>query len=151
MKLFNLTHHLFSIVVWLKFNKKSKLLASNSKLKFRNRYKRSQINFSFIVFQNVPEPPPISPFFRPFWLMRLFIKSIESGSYITPKIYVPKTVWFQAGAKIVAMGTKSASWETINESLVKIKDIGENNLDTLGRVSCHGYIKCQYWHFVFVV
>ena len=79
--------------------------------------------------------------------MRLFIKSIQTGCHITPKLFVPKNVWypfaysvphlcrFQAGAKIVAMSQKSQSWATINDGITKIKDVSRDDFEPLGKVS----------------
>jgi hypothetical protein len=47
-------------------------------------------------------PPP--PILRPFWLMRLLSQSMQSGSYITPSVYLSKTVWLQDGATTVIAG-----------------------------------------------
>lgn len=86
---------------------------------------------------------------RPYWLMKILSKTIRDGGYLTPKIYVPKSVWyehvwtnltclnsvtrFQYGVKISAIQTKSASWEAINESLLKIKEIPKED-EALGKV-----------------
>jgi hypothetical protein len=74
----------------------------------------------------MPEAPPASVHLRPFWFMRILSKSIQSGGYITPKLYVPKAVWFQAGAKLSSIQTKTASWETINDCILRFKDLKED-------------------------
>ncbi len=43
----------------------------------------------------LPPPPPASIVFKPFWLMRVLSKTISTGGYLTPKIYVPKAVWYE--------------------------------------------------------
>jgi hypothetical protein len=41
---------------------------------------------------------------------------------------------FQSGAKIVAITQKAASWDAINESISKLKDISRDDFENLGRV-----------------
>ncbi|KAL8291643.1 hypothetical protein RQP46_001901 [Phenoliferia psychrophenolica] len=60
-----------------------------------------------------PPPPdqptltPVPPLRRPFHLMRQILLSIETGAYVTPRLYVPKQMWSQTGVKLVAVETKS--------------------------------------------
>ncbi|KAM0749854.1 hypothetical protein T439DRAFT_381412 [Meredithblackwellia eburnea MCA 4105] len=63
----------------------------------------------FLANPPPPEPTPtfpLPPLRRPFHLMRQICQSIESGAYITPRLYVPKQMWSQAGVKLVAVETK---------------------------------------------
>ena len=50
--------------------------------------------------------PTVSLVRRPFHLMRQIAASIETGGYITPRLYIPKSLWSQAGVKLVAIETK---------------------------------------------
>lgn len=43
------------------------------------------------------------------------------GGYMTPRLYVPRNVWFQAGAKFTAIESKFTSCETILIYLQKLK------------------------------
>ena len=38
--------------------------------------------------------------------MRQIAASIETGGYITPRLYIPKSLWSQSGVKLVAIETK---------------------------------------------
>lgn len=54
-------------------------------------------------FVRIPIPvedfsPPSSSFFRVFWLMKIFYRSIQQGAFFTPSLYVPKEVWYQEGS-----------------------------------------------------
>lgn len=58
-----------------------------------------------VAFKEHPTPVedtrdvlPPSTILRPFWLMRLISKSMQSGAYVVPGIYVSKAVWTQDGA-----------------------------------------------------
>lgn len=44
---------------------------------------------------------PYATVLRPFWLMRSISRSMQSGAYLTPDLYVPKAVWTQDGATSV--------------------------------------------------
>jgi len=81
----------------------------------------------------IPERPPSSPLFRPFWLMRIIRKTIQSGGYLTPTIYVPKNVWYQPGAKFSAINTKIASCETINETILKLKEFWMEDSEVIAK------------------
>ena len=59
--------------------------------------------------------------------MKILSKTLRDGGYLTPKIYVPKSAWYQAGVKISALPTKSASWDLINESLLRIKELNKED------------------------
>lgn len=55
-----------------------------------------------IEFVSIPLPPeeyavPREPFSRVFWLMRSLERSIGSGAYLAPGLYVSKDVWMQEG------------------------------------------------------
>jgi len=71
----------------------------------------------------LPDIPPADITFRPFWVMKVMAKTVQSGGFLTPKIYVPKSVWFQDGMKFLALRTKIESCAAINESLLKMKEI----------------------------
>lgn len=81
---------------------------------------------------SLPEAPPVNVLFRPYWLMKLLAQTMTRGGYMTAKLYVPKNVWFQLGAKFTAIETKFTSCETILIYLQKIKDVdmGDTNMIT---------------------
>eukprot|EP01114_Cavostelium_apophysatum_P018731 TRINITY_DN5867_c0_g1_i1.p1 TRINITY_DN5867_c0_g1~~TRINITY_DN5867_c0_g1_i1.p1 ORF type:complete len:359 (+),score=85.84 TRINITY_DN5867_c0_g1_i1:39-1079(+) len=71
----------------------------------------------------IPEAPPASVNFKAYWLMRVLAKTIQMGGYLTPKVYVPKSVWFQDGTKFQAINTKLESLSALMEPLLRLKDI----------------------------
>ena len=60
-----------------------------------------------------PDPPPAFPPHVPFWLLRLLKKVIRGGGYLTDKVYVPKPVWCQDGAKFAGLSIKTPAYEQI--------------------------------------
>lgn len=42
----------------------------------------------------MPDPPPASAIRRPFWLMRVLAATMRQGAYLTPKLFVPRDVWY---------------------------------------------------------
>jgi hypothetical protein len=76
---------------------------------------------------SLPEPPPACTMYRPYWLMRILLKTIQAGGYLTPQIYIPKSLWFQSGIKFSEINTKIVSCSAINESLIKLKILNINN------------------------
>ncbi|XP_004343103.1 hypothetical protein CAOG_07244 [Capsaspora owczarzaki ATCC 30864] len=82
-----------------------------------------------------PDPPPPSPFHRPYWLMRVLLRTMTTGGYLTPKLYVPRQVWFQTGLKLTSVSSKFMSCDTALIYLLKmdkenVKDRGSwNKLD----------------------
>ncbi|KAI8807036.1 hypothetical protein BJ742DRAFT_814182 [Cladochytrium replicatum] len=53
-----------------------------------------------------PDPLPTKPEFRTFWLMRQIMRSMSTGAFITPRLYVPRAVWYLPGAKLAAYDAK---------------------------------------------
>lgn len=45
------------------------------------------------------EPEPDNTLRRPYWVLRLLRRTVTFGGYLTPRLYVPKNVWEQDGAK----------------------------------------------------
>ncbi|KAK4701592.1 hypothetical protein P7C70_g4638, partial [Phenoliferia sp. Uapishka_3] len=79
-----------------------------------------------------PPPPqelaltvPIPPLRRPFHLMRQILQSIESGAYVTPRLYVPKQMWSQTGVKLVAVETKVRMLDLLLTGLEGMEKSGE--------------------------
>lgn len=65
--------------------------------------------------QPYPEPIPEKTYLIPYWIMRLFLKSMTTGVYITPRVYVPKVVWFQQNVKIEYCSMKLGACSPILE------------------------------------
>jgi len=73
------------------------------------------------------DPIPAFPSYKPFWLMRVLSKTIKSGSYLTPRLYIPKTIWQQTGCKFTAVDQKIKSLEELLESLQNLKKYSTEN------------------------
>ncbi|KAJ3255072.1 hypothetical protein HK104_007170, partial [Borealophlyctis nickersoniae] len=78
-----------------------------------------------------PEPPPSNPERRPFWLMRALSRTITKGGFLTPKLYVPRQIWFQSGARFAALDTKIAACETMMSHLSRLRVTGPGNPQAL--------------------
>jgi len=78
---------------------------------------------------DVPEPEmlPQKIILRPFWLMRLLSRSMFEGGYLTPRVYVPKQLWYQKGVKYVAIETKYQACINLLQHLQKIKNTNVEN------------------------
>jgi len=85
--------------------------------------------------QSLPDAPPANVFFRPYWLMKILAVTMTRGGYMTPKLYVPKNVWFQLGAKFTAIETKFTSCETILIYLQKMKDMDMSDINMITKAS----------------
>lgn len=73
---------------------------------------------------------PIIPIRRPFNLMKSILTSTESGSYVTPRLYVPKELWTQHGVKLVALETKVRMLDLLLTGLEAVEKAGEGMLGT---------------------
>ena len=61
-------------------------------------------------------PPDLPPTFLPrvpFWLLKLLKKVIRGGGFLTDKVYIPKIVWNQDGAKFAGLNIKTPAYEQI--------------------------------------
>lgn len=63
----------------------------------------------------LPPPPPTSEAMKPLWLLTTIGRtlSMETGAYLTPKLYVPKEVWNQPSAMLVALAVKSEALSSV--------------------------------------
>lgn len=83
------------------------------------------------IFLAPPPPPDPAPFYpipqfrRPFHLMRQIVQSIDSGAYVTPRLYVPKQMWAQTGVKLVAVETKVRMLDLLLTGLEGVEKAGE--------------------------
>jgi len=78
-----------------------------------------------------PDPPPAFPVYRPFWLMKVWVNTMTKGGYLTQRIYVPPSLWYQGGCKFSALQTKISSCETLLEAMSKLKESEITNTDLL--------------------
>lgn len=75
--------------------------------------------------------PPSQPNRRAFWLMRRLANSMLRGGYVSASIYVPKSVWYQNGAKILAAPAKVAFCESLCEVLRKLSTVSAGDIALL--------------------
>jgi len=85
------------------------------------------------VSETLPDPPPSNAHLRPYWLMRILAQTIQNGGHLTPKVYVPRSVWFQTNTKFLALTTKLESCETLNDMLLKLKEISIDDTEAVTR------------------
>ncbi|KAI0226321.1 hypothetical protein L0F63_003138 [Massospora cicadina] len=69
------------------------------------------------------ETPPISSDLKVFWLMRSLERSMTSGGYVSRKLYIPKSVWFQSGVRLQAIEIKVQSCGLVADYLVRFKGL----------------------------
>ncbi|ORY07493.1 hypothetical protein K493DRAFT_403718 [Basidiobolus meristosporus CBS 931.73] len=63
------------------------------------------------------EGPPPRPELQPFWLMRCFERSMVNGGFISAKMYIPRSLWYQSGARLSAIEAKISACELITATL----------------------------------
>ncbi|KAF9971006.1 hypothetical protein BGZ73_006113 [Actinomortierella ambigua] len=66
------------------------------------------------------EPPPVDPHLRCFWLMRKLEQSMTTGGFVTRRMYVPRSVWFQSQVRIPAADPKIAACQGFTTGLNKM-------------------------------
>ncbi|KAK9727765.1 hypothetical protein K7432_001584 [Basidiobolus ranarum] len=63
------------------------------------------------------EDPPQKPELQPFWLMRCFERSMMNGGFISARMYIPRSLWYQSGARLSAIEAKISACELITATL----------------------------------
>ncbi|KAJ3213375.1 hypothetical protein HDU67_002957 [Dinochytrium kinnereticum] len=81
-----------------------------------------------------PEQPPKDGDRRSFWMMRLLGGSMKAGGFLTNELYVPRHVWYQSGAKFVAIETKFNACESIHMSLKRFIDVDVGQINVVGQL-----------------
>ncbi|KAL0488357.1 laminin subunit gamma [Acrasis kona] len=71
--------------------------------------------------------PPQQSIHRPFWLMKTLSLTMIEGGYLTPGLYIPKSVWFQNGAKLFGQQAKINFCCNISNSLQELSKIDKGN------------------------
>lgn len=79
------------------------------------------------------ESPPTSAAARPYWVMRLLMETMINGGFITDRLYIPRDLWFQSGAKFVAIEAKFNSCDTLLIWLQKLKELDITDLPSLSK------------------
>ena len=82
-----------------------------------------------------PEICPSSVIVRPYWLMETLHKSITSGTFITPQVYLPKEAWTQQNTKLSNGLAKISVCVPVYELITKIRIAQESgNVDEIKKV-----------------
>ncbi|SPO39386.1 uncharacterized protein PSFLO_04867 [Pseudozyma flocculosa] len=71
---------------------------------------------------------PLQPVLRPFHVMRMLLRSIGEGGYVTQRLYVPKGLWLQQGARLVSIESKVRAMELVSTGLEAVAKGGEQLL-----------------------
>jgi len=58
-------------------------------------------------------PEPENSLRRPFWQLLLIQRTITSGGFLNPKLYVPRLAWEQYGAHVNGLSTKMTAFEAV--------------------------------------
>ncbi|KAG0290993.1 hypothetical protein BGZ98_003211 [Dissophora globulifera] len=67
------------------------------------------------------EPAPADPFLRCFWFMHLLEQTMTTGGFLSPKLYVPKMIWYQkAMIRLPAIDAKIYTCQTISQVLERL-------------------------------
>nr|CAG8469207.1 7892_t:CDS:2 [Entrophospora candida] len=88
---------------------------------------------SNMVEYGLPESPPNDIHLKPFWLMRLLERTMTTGGYLTPKLYIPRHLWLQGHAKLNALETKISSCDVVLNCLLRLTKSSINDMDTLAK------------------
>ncbi|CAJ0918429.1 5032_t:CDS:2 [Entrophospora sp. SA101] len=88
---------------------------------------------SNMVEYGLPELPPNDIHLKPFWLMRLLERTMTTGGYLTPKLYIPRHLWLQGHAKLNALETKISSCDVVLNCLLRLTKSSINDMDALAK------------------
>ena len=59
------------------------------------------------------QQPPADVSRRPYWHMRLISRAINHGEFLTPTIFIPKSVWSQLGVKFSGLHAKTNAFKSL--------------------------------------
>ncbi|UZJ53987.1 hypothetical protein CBS101457_003307 [Exobasidium rhododendri] len=74
--------------------------------------------------------PPTQKNLRPFHMMKLLYASIERGSYVTKRLYIPQDLWQQQGSRLLAIDSKVRMMESVSSAIDGIDQAGHFLLHT---------------------
>ena len=77
-------------------------------------------------------PVPSETVLQPFHTMRMLMMSMRQGGYVTPRLYVPKGLWVQQGARLMSIESKVRAVELICSGIESVSRGGEALLRPLG-------------------
>ena len=65
--------------------------------------------------QSLPlEKCPLSSPLQPYWQLRILRNTMVNGGYITPEIFVSKSVWYQSGMKLHGISFQVSAFQQLN-------------------------------------
>ncbi|ODQ53246.1 hypothetical protein SAICODRAFT_19169 [Saitoella complicata NRRL Y-17804] len=79
----------------------------------------------------VIEPQPESTLFRPFWLMRVILKSLREGAHLTPNLYIPQDIWMMKSVKLKAVDEKINACEILDNGLRRVGGVPYGDIESL--------------------
>lgn len=68
--------------------------------------------------------PPLEKSLRPFHTMRQLQVSIERGSYVTRRLFLPRELWHQSGSRLLAVDTKVRMIDLVAASMDGVEQSG---------------------------
>jgi hypothetical protein len=87
----------------------------------------------------LPESPPNDPYLKPFWLMNLLERTMTTGGYLTPKLFIPRHLWLQGNVKLTSVDAKISSCEVVSTCLEKLAKTSYKDMDKLAKVCYYIY------------
>ena len=81
------------------------------------------------------EKRPESLLKLPYWQMRFVLESISMGSFLTPSIFIPSTVWSQSGVKFCGLSMKTSAFQTIIAIIKDVKFIDKDRTNIFKSLS----------------
>jgi len=81
----------------------------------------------------VPSAPPSQVIHRAFWLMRIMEKSMRTGAYITPRLYITPKVWLESGVDMKGLKNKYTGCNSILIHVQKLSQFKVDDTNTLNR------------------
>ncbi|PRP74344.1 hypothetical protein PROFUN_16108, partial [Planoprotostelium fungivorum] len=83
---------------------------------------------------DMPDKPPSNAALQPFWLMKIFSKTISQGGYLTPDIWLSPTTWVQSGSKkSMGLSSKQSCTDNLLQYVQKLSEIKTEDSDTITR------------------
>lgn len=79
--------------------------------------------------RKLSERRPESVIKLPFWQLRFIHKSIKSGSFLTPSVFIPANVWSQTGVKFCGLSIKTSAFQAIITMIKDVDFIDDENSD----------------------
>lgn len=82
------------------------------------------------ISSSTPSVLPNQTVLRPFYLMNQLSVSIQKGGYVTPRLFVSKSLWSQSGARLTAIESKVRMMELVSSGIDGIEQAGKTLLLT---------------------